>query len=430
MPSPTPKIIHLETTTRCNMRCHMCVKHAPDSRIDEEDLAFGLLENITSCLPGAKALILNGIGEPLLHPNLVDMVDFARQRMPGDAWIGFQSNGLLLTESLTEKLVAAGLGKLCLSVDSLDPVQEGELHGGARVETLEKSMRILGQAKTRSPGRPLEVGVECVLMRENFRQLPKVARWAADHGASFLLVSHLIPYGRESAAQSLFNTNTEEAFRIFSAWKKKGLRQGIDIQGYFDAAWKYGKTEAQSRVVAFVGEMIEDARGQGVWLHLRSLMDGCHEDVTEIEDILAATREACSQAGIEALLPPLFAKDRRRCDFVEEGAVFIAADGGVSPCHFLWHDYACIMDGERKRMNKKMFGSLCEESLEAVWNKPEYSAFREEVLRYEYPFCNNCSFVPCDDITGEAYPFEMDCLGNAAPCGHCLWCMGGLRCLS
>ncbi len=428
-----PRKIYLETTTRCNMRCHMCVKTAPGARIEERDFPMRLLPALDSCLERADALILNGVGEPLLHPDLTAMTAYARERMPESAWIGFQTNGLLLRDALAEDLVRAGIGKICLSVDCLDAVGDAssgkEIHGGPDAHKLDKAMRILERAG-RASARGLSVGVESVLMRDSFRQLPRLVRWAAGRGASFFLVTHALPYKAESVSQSLFHPNTEKAAAIHAKWTRRMREEGLDPAGYFKAVMRYDKSASDKALIALMGKMLEDAREQGVWLNLESLMDLPEGELAELGAVLDEARAIARQAGMRIETPPLYARDERNCEFIEDDAAFVAADGAVCPCYFLWHGYSCVMDGAEKRITRKSFGFLEDASLEAIWNDPGYAAFRQEVRRYEYPFCNNCSLVPCDDLLGEAYPFEMDCLGGTVPCGHCQWCMGGLRCLS
>jgi MoaA/NifB/PqqE/SkfB family radical SAM enzyme len=65
-----PEKIYVELTTRCNLRCRMCVKYAAGSCIAEEDLPFAVFRGLAPALTNADTLILNGIGEPLLRPEL------------------------------------------------------------------------------------------------------------------------------------------------------------------------------------------------------------------------------------------------------------------------------------------------------------------------------------------------------------------------
>ena len=176
-----------------------------------------------------------------------------------------------------------------------------------------------------------------------------------------------------------------------------------------------------------------EAKELGVWVHLPHLLewDQRNHDGAEqaLERLFAEARETAERADIDLRLPPLKARDERRCHFVEEGVAFVTSEGGISPCQYLWHQYACHLDGGEKVIKPWLFGNIGEDDLTAVWRAAPYADFRAQVLAYEYPYCSNCPFVPCDDIVGKAYDFEYDCLGTTIPCGHCLWCMGGLQCL-
>lgn len=94
-----PDKIYVELTTRCNLRCPMCLKFAKGSCIDEGDMPLALFKKLAPSLDHSRFLVLNGIGEPLLHPDLEEIITIARAVMPPDGRIGFQSNGLLFSNS-------------------------------------------------------------------------------------------------------------------------------------------------------------------------------------------------------------------------------------------------------------------------------------------------------------------------------------------
>lgn len=421
------------------MRCAMCMKHAEGSDIPETDMPLELFKTLAPALGGCEALVLNGIGEPLLHPQLPEMAAFAHSWMPGGALLGFQTNALTLTQELAQELVDAGVNTVCVSVDSLKPTppektltplnnQASEIHGQSSIEHLESAFSFLQQAG-KNAMRPLQLGIEFVLMAETWRELPDVVRWAGNNGVSFIIVSHMLPYSQHMASQGMFNPNTPKAIDIFTLWKSKAAEEGLDIHDYLHVLLKYAKTPEEKRLAELGKRMQDEATSQEVWLNLRSLLEWDKIESAELEEV-------CLQAGVIALeesidlrMPPLRAHDERSCHFVDQGAAFITAQGDVSPCPFLWRKYACQMDGGRKYIQPWYYGNLHDAELGDIWRSREFSDFRREVLQYEYPYCSNCSFVPCDDIIGEAYPFEYDCLGHSIPCGHCLWCMGGLQCL-
>ncbi|WP_461395713.1 radical SAM protein, partial [Deferrisoma sp.] len=118
---PHPTKLFVETTTRCNLRCAMCVKQTRENAVAEGDLAPEVFEALAPAFPRLEALVLSGIGEPLLHPGLERFIRRAREAMPAEGWIGFQSNGLLLDGARARSLVEAGLGRICLSLDAVSP---------------------------------------------------------------------------------------------------------------------------------------------------------------------------------------------------------------------------------------------------------------------------------------------------------------------
>ncbi|BCS87837.1 radical SAM/SPASM family putative metalloenzyme maturase [Pseudodesulfovibrio sediminis] len=431
---PFPARLQVEVTTRCNMRCSMCFKFAPDSEIPELDLDLATFKRLKPALEKCEALVLSGIGEPLLNPELADMAAFARQVMPENGWIGFQTNGLLMTEERADSLIRSGVDTFCISVDSLKPctTESGELHGEVHVDRL---VRTFDQLKVagRTHGRALKLGVEFVLMADTVAQLPDVVRWAGEQECDFVIVSHVLVHDESLHAQSLFNPNPPSVTALFDEWQAKAQAEGLDMHDQEGLAWKFIKTPKQKRLSELVREFRATALKDGSWVHLGHLLEW---DKRELSGANEAVRQICAKAehlaselGIEMRMPPLMAQDERRCGFMEDSVAFVTSEGDVSPCQFLWHQYSCQLDGGKKIIKPWKFGNIREQDLGEIWRSEPYAGFREEALKYEYPYCSNCPFVPCDDITGTVYDFEYDCLGVTIPCGHCLWCMGGLQCL-
>lgn len=450
-PARLPARLHVEVTTRCNLQCPMCVKQAQGCRIEEADLPLALFMRLGSVLPSVRSLVLNGIGEPLLHPDLPEMLRFARSLMPPDASIGFQTNGHLFTPDLARQVVEAGVDRICLSVDSLGSPDSmsapgcphGETlradmgHGGGRPDIVAQRLAsVMTMLRAIPSPRPhgLQLGCEFVLLRDNAHELPRVVRWAAQHGASFMLVSHVLPYDAKTAEQSLFSADTAEALAFVAAHRQRAAEQGLDISTYFDVLWKFHKSPQEKAVVDYVGAMQDEAVAHGLSLHLRRLLNPHRGETVALspqalEALFAEAQAEADRAGLDLSLPQTGARLDRHCAFIEEGAAFIAADGGAHPCQFLWHRYACHLDGATKQVYPRRFGSLAETPLEEMWDGEAWRAFRDEVLAYDYPDCTNCPTVPCDDITGTFGDFEMDCHGVTVPCGHCPWCLGGVQCL-
>lgn len=421
-----PGRLFVETTTRCNLRCRMCMKQTAGSGIIDGDMRPETFDALAPAFPHIQALILNGIGEPLLHPLLERFIRQAKSLMPAGAWVGFQSNGLLLNGRRAASLLEAGLDRICLSVDAASPDRFRLIREGGELNDLERALRALELAG-RNNGAPLAVGIEFVVMRENARELPRVLRWAAARGASFAIVSHLLPYEKEHMGSVAFETNSDEAVAFFQPWRERAEREGIDLWRYFRIVMNYLRGPQDQKIMNFVWEMQCEARSRGLFINLKNLLQRDEAWHGEISGIFEEAERVAAECGLELHLPAIAPRNNRNCDFVARGSAFVDWDGGVHNCYFLWHRYSCYSSDSRKYVTPRVFGSLGERSLREIWNDPAFVAYRKEVLAGEYPVCSNCALVPCEYVYNEN--FEQDCYAGTVACGDCFWSMGLYRCL-
>jgi putative metalloenzyme radical SAM/SPASM domain maturase len=406
----------------------MCVKQTNGGVEPDGDLSMPLFGALAPAFPGLEALILNGVGEPLLHPRLEEMIRAARDRMPREGWVGFQSNGLLLTDARAVSLASAGLDRICFSIDGVSPETFRKVREGGEIEGVERALAAMAAAK-KHDGRPdLQVGVEFVVMRANLRELPDALRWSAARGATFVIVTHVLPYDPHHGKETAFDTNTDEAIAIFREWEEKAGREGSDIRRYFEILWKYSKTREEARILQFVEAMKADATSRGVFLDMKKLLSADRGHIDEVADVFDEAAEIARKEGLDLRLPGVSLKEKRNCSFVEEGGAFVSWAGAVSPCYFLWHRYSCFAHGWKQSVHPKVFGKLAERGILEIWNDREFRAFRENVVKYDYPYCSSCSLAPCDYVQ-QTEEFEQDCHIRNIQCGSCMWCMGVFQCM-
>jgi len=126
--------LRISVIDRCNFRCPYCMPedqyprdHAFLSKADR--LRFEEIERLARIFVGlgVRKLRLTG-GEPLLRRDLPELV---RQlaAIPGDVDIAMTTNGSLLAEKV-DALRAAGLDRITLSLDTLDPKTFAVMSGG------------------------------------------------------------------------------------------------------------------------------------------------------------------------------------------------------------------------------------------------------------------------------------------------------------
>jgi cyclic pyranopterin phosphate synthase len=126
--------LRLSVIDRCNFRCPYCM---PRERYHEhyrfmrsaERLSFEEITRLTSVFLslGAKKLRITG-GEPLLRAGLTDLVGDLTS-LPGVEDVALTTNGVLLAQHAAA-LRAAGLKRITVSLDSLDPAIFASMAGG------------------------------------------------------------------------------------------------------------------------------------------------------------------------------------------------------------------------------------------------------------------------------------------------------------
>jgi putative metalloenzyme radical SAM/SPASM domain maturase len=264
-------------------------------------------------------------------------------------------------------------------------------------------------------------------MRDNLADRPAAIRWAGRAGATFAIVTHLLPYHREMVAQAVYDTNTADATALYLASRSEARRQGLDIRRYLDVFLKVNRSEEEERIIGFVERLRGEAAARGVALHVERLLKRDEVRLEAADRVFDQARQAARDAGMELTLPGMAPRNTRKCEFVEGDSAFVSWDGNVHPCYFLWHHYSCFVGGVEKRVKPWVVGNLLERGVVEIWNDPDFRLFRERVLAYRFPFCYDCGFALCDYV-GDA-DFEQDCYLERVPCGSCLWCTGLFHCL-
>ncbi len=136
-----PLHIDYEMKFKCNLRCPMCLMSLPlegrrkygrpEAELSAETVRGLLVEGSAR---GQKAMGFGGLWEPLLSPDLPDLISFARSR--GLVDVMFNTNALLLTEKTGRALIEAGLTRLMISLDADTAATYAKMRVGSDFETV------------------------------------------------------------------------------------------------------------------------------------------------------------------------------------------------------------------------------------------------------------------------------------------------------
>ncbi len=120
--------LRLSVTARCNFRCTYCTpeltSHEPEGTLSVIDVGH-VLE--AASLLGLSSVRFTG-GEPLLRRELAQMIEIAHNT-PNIKDIALTTNGTLL-RARGHELVKAGLQRINISIDALEPRRFRQISGG------------------------------------------------------------------------------------------------------------------------------------------------------------------------------------------------------------------------------------------------------------------------------------------------------------
>jgi radical SAM protein with 4Fe4S-binding SPASM domain len=131
-----PRLVAVETTSRCNAECPFCPYNVKqrDKKNMEEELFLKIIEDCRQFPLETIEPFLNG--DPFVDPRIIPRLAHIRKRLP-DTKIDLYTNGYGLTPRRTDELIAiGGLNQLIISLNTTDPVRYQSIMGFKLEKTL------------------------------------------------------------------------------------------------------------------------------------------------------------------------------------------------------------------------------------------------------------------------------------------------------
>src|SRR5215471_6331195 len=120
-----PRSLYLETTNRCDSKCQTCIRTFTTLE-PPADLTLERVRTIVDQFPGLERVVLHGIGEPLLNPEIFDIVVYLEKRVSS---VLFNSDAIGLTRARAIRLIDSGLDEYRVSMDAATSATFRKLRG-------------------------------------------------------------------------------------------------------------------------------------------------------------------------------------------------------------------------------------------------------------------------------------------------------------
>ncbi len=230
---PSPEILNLELSYACNLHCWMCPRSLPAQ--EQGLLTPQLFEKIKPALSRFRYVHLSGFGEPLLYPQLPEIVHTSKA---AGCHTSFTTNCTLLSRELSKELLREGIDAINVSIDASSAQTYETVRGAGRFTQVLDNLQQLAELRLRT-GTRVELQWVFLMMRSTIEELAGAVRLAAELGFDRLVAKHMeTAVSPEDLAEALFNTGiapnldaemNKRFHECVSAARKEAKRQEMPL---------------------------------------------------------------------------------------------------------------------------------------------------------------------------------------------------------
>ena len=357
--------VYIEPTNDCPFACAICMRHSWNEQLGRMGMAVfeRVMDGLKEFSP-LPSVFFGGFGEPLSHPDILDMVQRAKA---SGAVVELITNGSPLDEDKIQRLVDLELDTIWVSLDGATPECYSEVRQAPALPGIVRSLRLLKSVKYQMDTQKPVLGIAFVAMKRNLSELAEVMSLGLRLGALKFSASNVEPHTEELRGEILYEKILGQNMGNFLLMDLPRIDSG------------------------------------GEWDH----------DVAKI----------LSDCGFHFADGRAFTRSEDMCPFVEKGSVSVRWDGQVSPCLPLLHTHDAFLGSRNRKVREFGLGSIKERRLREIWEDPSYVAFRLRLQKFDYPPCRRCNSCSLINSNQEDC-FQND----PPVCGGCLWAQGLVLC--
>jgi MoaA/NifB/PqqE/SkfB family radical SAM enzyme len=319
--------MNIESSALCNLKCWICPTQFYSGSITRGNMS---METFRKLLPFFKQVVnvdLTGWGEPLLNPNLSEMITLAKEA--GCPSVTLTTNGTLLNAENVKQIVASKINAISISIDSATKETHEKLKIGSDFSQVISGVQELIAKRNYSGKKNPYVSASFLLMKDNIEEIPNFVELMAK-----LKVD-------------------EVAFKnLNGVFSREGLNQVI-YEGYYRV-----KVDRKRR-----DKYITEAKKMAERSGIRLVFHG---------NFIAQRIKDC---GVMPLDYPFIGWDGdvSPCCILKYPVTRLGKNGKEIDCGVL------------------TFGNIDEESLERIWRNQGYVRLRERIWAGEIPEeCGDC----------------------------------------
>lgn len=216
-----PIVFSIEPSSACNLHCPECLSGTNQISRKNSHFDIELFKKIIHQIH-KKTWIINLYfqGEPLLHPNIIEMIRISNK---AGLMTVISTNGNLITEKLANDLIDSGLDILIISLDGWNQETYEIYRKGGNFNKLVAGMKFIKEARFEKRTQTSSIIAQCLYTSTSEKHLSKIKQIAHQYGFSLVLKSIQI-YGEIDSNKLLPTSNSRYVLnedKLFSKAKNK-----------------------------------------------------------------------------------------------------------------------------------------------------------------------------------------------------------------
>jgi MoaA/NifB/PqqE/SkfB family radical SAM enzyme len=215
----------IELTTRCPLQCTMCVRQEYKAQ-QRKDMPLEDFKKIVPYLKDVESVVLEGWGESLLHPNLIECIVLIKGE---GTRTGFVSSGMGLDRRYVQKLSDVGLDFIGFSLAGATPETHNRIRVNSDFDRLIESIKFFKDLPA-GAHRP-KVHIVYLMLKDNIEEVPLLPALAKDLGVSEIILINIIQITNAwQAGQKVFTYDQGEPYKetLKEAERRaKGMKTGL-----------------------------------------------------------------------------------------------------------------------------------------------------------------------------------------------------------
>lgn len=223
-----PRSLYLETTNRCDSKCQTCVRTFRTLE-PPADLSLERAKAIAVQFPALDRVVLHGIGEPLLNPEIFAIVAYLKTRA---GTVLFNSDAISLTPGRAVRLIESGLDEYRVSIDAARRATYRLVRGVDQFDRVLGNVRRLIERQRETARTTPRVSLWFTASRVNVEELPAFVDLAADLGVREVYVQRLVfnDLGLATEANALHGRLRRREQALLDEAERRARAGGVEMR--------------------------------------------------------------------------------------------------------------------------------------------------------------------------------------------------------